>query len=109
VSLRVDPHVKACRNISAPTGRRRGAVALLDEAICYKPSVSRLSRNCGSLDVSQPYGPSRPVIGIALPFTSQEVESPLTSPQSITLLTGLCGLVKNNHEINASIVKNNLI
>jgi hypothetical protein len=32
------------------------------------PSVSRLSRRCGSLDHSHPYVPSRPITGTALLF-----------------------------------------
>jgi hypothetical protein len=32
------------------------------------PSMSRLSIKCGSLDVSQPHGPSWSATGVALPF-----------------------------------------
>jgi hypothetical protein len=59
---------------------------MLQVASISQLTVSRLSRQCGILNISQPYRPPRPVTGIALLLLKEACITHFTAPLKNKLL-----------------------
>jgi hypothetical protein len=87
------------RNLTVDKGR------LARKADNPPPSVSQLSRKCGSLDISEFYGPPWPVTGIALSFLHDYpyINTKFTSHFKIQYLQNFCIYVSFLHNCHTPI------
>jgi hypothetical protein len=75
-------------------GTRVSRVWPVHEAGNYTPSMSRLARQCGILNISQPERSPRPVIGIASPLRF-EVFTTVAMKNTVFWHITQCGYCKN--------------
>jgi hypothetical protein len=76
--------------------------------------MSRLSRECGSLDVSQPYGPSRPVAETALPLPYIKANKLICGSTAVSIRITVfcdvmpCGLVDGYQRLGRKLADSNV-